>query len=676
MSMPVVPSGHPAPLCCHASSEEYKDFVYGYTQNRDHRRLLLQYQARFMQRYPDLRNWFSAPLAERVGRLHGEDISHLSYQESYQARRYLLFLAIRGYARFDWEWLLALGYLSLGTLLDHMHLETGVNELFEEAQSLGYIGRSTTDAISWGVSRIFLHTAQFTVNTIQETDLDALSQAVFLFKERSDVSLFYGSDERYGEAIKCYRRFLHTLRIVLYHRGQVSTEPRVRRPPVQRVVLKPRMEAVIARYLTARRLTDRPATVSKIDEALRCLITWLAQTYPELETFAEVTRDHMLQFAEALNTMPTASTQRPYAENTRVRMLSCLSVFFQDVTKWQWEDVPVRLLLQHGDLPKRSQRIPRYIPDEELAPLMAAIRSLECPYQRTALLVARWSGARRGEIRRLSVDCLDQYLDGTPRLHIPVGKTKRERMIPLNKEAAEAIRSLQQQRKGERGFRDEQTGLVTRYLFVNRGKLLSVEYLFESPLRTVCQATGQVTADDKPTVTAHRFRHTVGTQLTNRGAKLRTVMSVLGHQSAQMALIYAQISDKEVLKDYQSVLGPGATIAGPAAESLRSGELGAAAVDWLKTNYLKTELELGRCLRLPQEGPCECDLYLTCAKFVTTPQYAPRLRRRRKIELELIEDAITHGWQREVERHQCTVRRIELLLTDLKEPIDGPEATD
>jgi hypothetical protein len=122
-------------------------------------------------------------------------------------------------------------------------------------------------------------------------------------------------------------------------------------------------------------------------------------------------------------------------------------------------------------------------------------------------------------------------------------------------------------------------------------------------------------------------------------------------------------------------LGPGAVIAGPAAEALRSGELSTEAVDWLKSNLLKTELELGRCLPLPQEGPCECDLYLTCAKFVTTPAYAPRLRRRRGIEHELIKDALAHGWQREVERHQCTIRRLEQLLVDLGEPIEGPEAT-
>jgi hypothetical protein len=35
-----------------------------------------------------------------------------------------------------------------------------------------------------------------------------------------------------------------------------------------------------------------------------------------------------------------------------------------------------------------------------------------------------------------------------------------------------------------------------------------------------------------------------------------------------------------------------------------------------------------------------------------------------------------HGWQREVEHHQCTLKRIEALLVDRNEPIDGPEATD
>jgi site-specific recombinase XerD len=340
--------------------------------------------------------------------------------------------------------------------------------------------------------------------------------------------------------------------------------------------------------------------------------------------------------------------------------------------------MPDRPLLLDSDRPKMPLNVPRYIPNGELAPLMEAIRKLPCPYQRAALLIARWSGARRDEIARLSLSCLDSYPDGTPRLHIPAGKMKRERIVPLNEEAACAIQEVQaiRQRERDRGFRDTQTGVLTRYLFVRRGKRLSYDYLFSSALGEVCQTAGLVTPDNHPTITAHRFRHTVGTQLAERGARTRTIMAILGHSTASMSMVYAHISDKEVLHDYQAVPGPGASIAGPYAESLREGRLSQQDLDWLQTNFFKTELELGHCLRLPQEGPCECDLYLSCAKFVTTPEYAPRLRRRRKRELELIEDGRSRGWQREVERHHCTVGRIEQLLADLDEPLDGPEATD
>jgi hypothetical protein len=126
-----------------------------------------------------------------------------------------------------------------------------------------------------------------------------------------------------------------------------------------------------------------------------------------------------------------------------------------------------------------------------------------------------------------------------------------------------------------------------------------------------------------------------------------------------------------VLADYQAVLQPGAALAGPLADTLRRGQLDTNAIDWLKTNFYKTELELGRCLRLPQEGPCECDLYLTCPKFVTTPDYIPRLEDRLTTEEALVADATERGWPREVERHQCAADRIRDLLAELGEAVQA-----
>jgi integrase len=671
-------SEHPFPVSHHASTEEYATFVYAYTESQEYRRHLLYWHTQFVQYYPHLGDWFAAPLPERVGRLYGESKYQPSYRLSFQARHYLMFLAWKGYAPLDWEWLIAVHYLKPWQFLQETNPShcAGINQLVEEAVGLGYKRKPTAEPLHWLLGRMFLAFPHLHINALNDSHLQSLAEALLLFGERSDLALFFGSAERAHQQLEHYKRWIFKLQIILYHRGQTATLPRVTRPSAPREVLRPRMEAVVTRYLAARRLDARPSTVKSFRIALHLLIPWLAQEYPELETFAEVTREHLIQFAEALNTMKGVQTHRPFASGTKQLMLSCLSIFFQQVARWQWDDVPARPLLLSGDLPQRSQRVPRYIPEDELGRLMQAIRSLACPYQRAALLIARWSGARRGEIRHLAIDCLDGYPDSTARLHIPAGKTYKERLVPLHEEAAEAIRELQRRKTGARGIRNEQTGKEVRYLFMSRGKVLSDDYLFADSLQKVCQVTGITASDGKALVTPHRFRHTLGTQLTNRGARLNTVMKVLGHDSARMALVYAQISDQEVLKDYQAVLGPGAVIAGPAAEVLRSGELSTEAVDWLKSNLLKTELELGRCLRLPQEGPCECDLYLTCAKFVTTPAYAPRLRRRRRVEQELVEDATAHGWQREVERHQCTIRRLEQLLAALGEPSEGPEATD
>ncbi len=49
----------------------------------------------------------------------------------------------------------------------------------------------------------------------------------------------------------------------------------------------------------------------------------------------------------------------------------------------------------------------------------------------------------------------------------------------------------------------------------------------------------------------------------------------------------------------------------------------------------------------------------------------PRLRARLVVEKQLIDDATTRGWAREVERHQATHARLEQLLRELGEP-SGP----
>ncbi|MEU0509284.1 tyrosine-type recombinase/integrase [Amycolatopsis sp. NPDC006125] len=254
------------------------------------------------------------------------------------------------------------------------------------------------------------------------------------------------------------------------------------------------------------------------------------------------------------------------------------------------------------------------------------------PYQRAANLVARW----------------------------------------VHPEAADALRECvaATRQRQQRPLVDEVTGKPTRYVFQIRGRLMSEYRLFDTALQAACEHAGLVDETGAKLVTSHRFRHTVGTQLAEEGARLQTIMSVLGHRSSTMSLVYARITDTTVLRDYKNALRPGARIAGRAAQALRNNELPQQSLDWLTSNYYTTALELGHCLRLPEEGPCECDLFLTCTKFLTTVEYTPRLKERLRLERTLAEDALRRGWPREAERHGTVARRLCDLLDELDQEAD------
>jgi len=663
----------------HADADEYDAFVATFATNHLYRNRCHRFRQRFVDRYPDLTEWFAEPLQVRIGRDHKPAAPRTFTDEiNAQALAYVLFLGLTGRVAFDWPWLFAVKLAKFWAYAERVgrtDAVAGRKALVAESSGLGYM---TWDGAEWALSRHFLHTGDFDIRNMRAEHLSDLVAAIADFGSGPEGLAFHGSAERHRHIARSWHVSLHQLGVLLYHRGQAAEVPRIAGPPPWAVshVLPVPMGALITRYVEARSLTDRPGTVEHTRIALCRFAAWLLETEPGVSNFERVSRDHIVRYSAVLNAYRTPRGGRPLTISTKRWHLGALSGFFRDGASWEWEGMPAHRVLGAGDLPRMVKALPRYIPEEQLGPLMTAIRTLECPYRRAALLIARWSGARRGEIARLELDCLDRYADGTARLRIPAGKTKTERSIPIHEEAAEAITCIQQLRSEapDRGLADELTGTLTRYLFVRYGQMMSTTYLFDSGMRIACTAAGL--SGGATNITAHRFRHTVGTQLAERGAKLHTIMAMLGHTSADMSLVYAQISDREVLRDYQAVLGPGATIAGPSAAALRSGVMPASAVDWLKSNFFKTELELGHCLRLPQEGPCECDLFLTCAKFVTTPAYAPRLRRRRRLELELAQDATAKGWQREFERHRCTADRLQGLLADLGETLEGPEAPD
>jgi integrase len=676
------PDSDPGKCCRHCEPGEYEEFLANSVWREDRRRRLLGKQRRFAKAYPDLDAWMQLPLQIRLGWRNNETQSRRARDTTssdittdwinFNARHYLFYLSLTGRLRLDWAWLLGIGVLKPWTVAESLRLP-----LFEQADALavkhrelGLTTKPCRHGVHWGVARLVLHRADPDLSTLTIGDVEELRDAI------RTAATIPGIPEVLGDRLDTTRlQWSHrafATGVALYHAGVIDELPKreVTRPRVPLSTV-PRIAAVMNRYVAERSLIDSKSSVDPTRAALHRLSAWLAAEHPGVESLAELTRPDLLDFLTWMtNQRKLKHPDQELSVSYRKMVAWQINAFFRYGFNAEWDDMPARPPLSTADVPRGVQKVPRYIPEHELEPLMDGIRALECPLQRCALLIARWSGARRTEIRKLHLDCLDTYPDGTHRIRLAAGKSRKERIVPIHPEAAAAIEELVaiRRRQVDRAVFDPELGRPVRRLFLHNGRLASPDYLFAFPLQRVCTEVGLLKEDGKAAVHAHRFRHTLGTELAGKGAKTLTIMKILGHASAGMSLTYAHISDPVVLADYKAVLAPGAILAGPQADTIRTGRLDQESLDWLKTNFYKTELELGHCLRLPQEGPCECDIYLTCPKFLTTPKYAPRLRERLCMEQTLATDAEARGWAREVERHERTADRIRSLLFDLGEP--------
>lgn len=360
----------------HCPEAEYLAFMDGQDIHPGYRAAKLRHYRVFMQRWPNMTEWFAAPLVERVGRLPGEPHTEPSYPVSFRARPYLLFLALRGHVAFDYPWMLGAGQLRVIDPAAEMGIDLRTGTLIEEAIALGYAAGSARQAMNWTVSRIALHAGLSRAEDITEEHITAALEGVRLFSEREDLHRFYPSAQSYRDnASKQWVTHLHQLQVVLFHRGQVAVQPRKLMPSWKPAMdLPPRMLAVAQKWLAARKLTDAPSTVDKLELAVRVFGVWLGENHPQITTFAHVTREHCLDWIGHIAQAPTERTGKPLGVMSRIQRISGLSQFFRDTAVWQYADVPGHTLIGAGDAPKYPQKVPRFIPDHELDKLMPPSR--------------------------------------------------------------------------------------------------------------------------------------------------------------------------------------------------------------------------------------------------------------------------------------------------------------
>ena len=208
--------------------------------------------------------------------------------------------------------------------------------------------------------------------------------------------------------------------------------------------------------------------------------------------------------------------------------------------------------------PKREQRLPAHLGEAEMSQLLQMPDASQPLGRRDRAILELFyaSGLRLSELVGLDVD--DVNLNG--RVVRVLGKGGKERIVPFNRAAQEALRAwlkdwgtyadgIRDPGSGIRGARTPPAGLRKRErvpLFLNyqgtRLSTRSVDRLVRKYVAAFSTRFG---------ISPHALRHSFATHLLERGADLRAIQELLGHARLSTTQRYTHLNAAQLLETYR-----------------------------------------------------------------------------------------------------------------------------
>lgn len=192
--------------------------------------------------------------------------------------------------------------------------------------------------------------------------------------------------------------------------------------------------------------------------------------------------------------------------------------------------------------PKIPKRLPNYVEQKDTSTLFDYVEfpgNWDGKTDRLLLEIFYNTGMRLAELVNLKESQVNLQQNDTKNTLKILGKGNKERVIPIGKKLADAIREYMEQKK-------TLPNCDTTFLLVNNnGKQLYNKYVY----RAVKKYLGYVTTIEKKS--PHVLRHTFATHLTNNGADLNAIKELLGHSSLASTQVYTHTTIEKLKDIYQ-----------------------------------------------------------------------------------------------------------------------------
>lgn len=303
---------------------------------------------------------------------------------------------------------------------------------------------------------------------------------------------------------------------------------RVRRPPLQHP-----LAPVFDRAVDSFSVALSPDTIRHYRGTARTFLRFLGLAYPQVSRLEQLHREpHILGWMSHLR-----SKAPPLSTASYINQLIALRSLFNQLA-WSEELAELVRLIRREDFPRPPQRLPRPLTLQQDQLLQQEFRR-RFDLAGNVFLLLRHTGMRIGECADLSCDCLRSTGQKQWAIHVPLGKLKTERMVPVDFFVCELVQRLA-------FFRSLDPLPADGRLLARASSKEALVRQLRDYLHQVCHTLSLSTR-----IVPHQLRHTYATEMLRAGVSFPVLMKLLGHTSPDMTMRYVEVALTDLQREYQ-----------------------------------------------------------------------------------------------------------------------------
>lgn len=275
-----------------------------------------------------------------------------------------------------------------------------------------------------------------------------------------------------------------------------------------------------------------PESARQYRSSARNFLAWLGANYPEVVSLDQLRRDpHIVGWmAEARSRVP------PLAPVTYILRITFLRGILNELAR-SARLPELSQLLRREDVPRRPKTLPRALSAEHDQLLQQELRRRN-DLGANFFLLLRHTGMRIGEAVDLSFDCLHTSGPNHWTIHVPLGKLKTERLVPVDASTRDLVHRL-------RFFRSLDPSPPDGRLLARPAPRQMLIRQLRAYLHEASAAAGIPSH-----LVPHQLRHTYASEMLRCGVDIPALMKLLGHNSPEMTMVYLDITLTDLQREF------------------------------------------------------------------------------------------------------------------------------